>query len=470
MGNSSSQHTQVPDAVSSTLSPNVRRRISQNPGFISFFEGTPLGKNANRKKSRTPSLAVSSSSTLSSKNDARSSIPPLPPLPNQQNQPVPQTTRSSSGLSETSTLVSPLLECADSNNNSTSDLIFEVVDGRRYLVTPGTHFYLPCDDDEADRLVILHFLLRYAFSGNFGAPIADTLRDRRLEDKTPPRVLDIGCGPGTWVLEMATDFPHAEFYGTDVRTMFPTAIKPSNSHFCQHNFLKGLPYADNSFDYVHMSLLLFTLTHAQFMNLLAEITRVLKPGGYYELKDTEYRIERPGPVCDSLLNQKVRKTMMSQGIELYKSHHISTFLMTQPGNNGFVDVHQRRITIPLGWGGQLGDVHAQNLETFFQSLNPRIKEAARSSDPDNEDVLSNEVIQHAMRECKKYQSHLNWFVCYGQKPPMNSADTISNPPTPRKATFSASATPSPASEADEHHHLADMTWESINDFVEGYID
>ncbi|KAI9017896.1 S-adenosyl-L-methionine-dependent methyltransferase [Phycomyces nitens] len=438
MGNSSSH--QVPDAVSSSLSPNVRRRISQNPGFIGFFEGSPL-KNASRKKTRTPSLAVSSSSTLSSKNDARTSIPPLPH------------SRSSSGLSETSTLVSPLLDV-----DNASDLVFEMVQGRRYLVTPGTNFNLPCDDEEADRLVILHFLLRYAFSGNFGAPVADTLHNR-LGDKTPPRVLDIGCGPGTWVLEMATEFPHAEFYGTDVRTMFPTTIKPSNSHFCQHNFLKGLPYASNSFDYVHMSLMLFNLTHVQFMNLLAEITRVLKPGGYYELKDTEYRIERPGPICDSLLNHKVRKTMLSQGIELYKSHHISTFLMTQPGSNGFVDVHQRRITIPLGWGGQLGDVHAQNVETFFQSLSPRIKDAARSTDPD-EDVLSNQVIQHAMRECKKYQSHLNWYVCYGQKPPMT--DTLSNPPTPLKATF-----PSPVMPDEQ---LGNMTWESINDFVEGYID
>lgn len=36
-----------------------------------------------------------------------------------------------------------------------SKIDFEIINGRRYQSSPGTHFYLPCDDDEADRLVIM---------------------------------------------------------------------------------------------------------------------------------------------------------------------------------------------------------------------------------------------------------------------------------------------------------------------------
>lgn len=70
----------------------------------------------------------------------------------------------------------------------------------------------------------------------------------------PPRVLDIACGNGTWVLEMATEFPESEFYGIDILANYPTTVKPANTFFCQCDILnpKGLPYPDNYFDYIHI--------------------------------------------------------------------------------------------------------------------------------------------------------------------------------------------------------------------------
>jgi hypothetical protein len=42
-----------------------------------------------------------------------------------------------------------------SSNGGILPLVFSELDGRRYLTSPGTHYLLPTDDDEADRLVIL---------------------------------------------------------------------------------------------------------------------------------------------------------------------------------------------------------------------------------------------------------------------------------------------------------------------------
>lgn len=70
----------------------------------------------------------------------------------------------------------------------------------------------------------------------------------------PPRVLDIACGNGTWILEMATEFPRSQFFGIDFLVNYPTTIKPLNTFFSQHDVLdpKGLPFPDNYFDYVFM--------------------------------------------------------------------------------------------------------------------------------------------------------------------------------------------------------------------------
>ncbi|ORZ00965.1 S-adenosyl-L-methionine-dependent methyltransferase [Syncephalastrum racemosum] len=176
-------------------------------------------------------------------------------------------------------------------------------------MAPGLPYRMVCDEDESDRLIILHFLLKYAFNGNSMIPTEEILAEGMLclqQKQRRPQVLDIGCGPGTWVLEMATDFPNADFHGIDLCPMFPGTIKPANSYFRQHNILEGLPFSDNTFDYLHMRLMLGCLTLDQIHKLLAEILRVLKPGGYVELRDVEYRIQRPGPVTDSLINQKCK--------------------------------------------------------------------------------------------------------------------------------------------------------------------
>lgn len=64
------------------------------------------------------------------------------------------------------------------------------------------------------------------------------------------KVLDIGCGPGKWTLEMAKDFPASRFTGTDRAPVFPKSSPYSNCRFLQADTLKGLPFADNTFDYV----------------------------------------------------------------------------------------------------------------------------------------------------------------------------------------------------------------------------
>lgn len=74
--------------------------------------------------------------------------------------------------------------------------------------------------------------------------------------ETPARVLDVACGSGVWVLELASQFPEAEFYGIDFACIYPNTIKPRNTNFSQCDITdpEGLPYPDEHFDYVHMRL------------------------------------------------------------------------------------------------------------------------------------------------------------------------------------------------------------------------
>lgn len=108
-------------------------------------------------------------------------------------------------------------------------------------------------------------MYKHLFNSNFSAPVKDLLsikpkrnsgsgRNQWDEGFDPPRVLDIACGNGAWVLEMATEFPNSQFYGIDIVASYPTTVKPANTFFSQCDILhpNGLPFPNEYFDYIHV--------------------------------------------------------------------------------------------------------------------------------------------------------------------------------------------------------------------------
>lgn len=89
---------------------------------------------------------------------------------------------------------------------------------------------------------------------------------------------------------MAIDYPQFKITGLDMADMFPTTIRPENVKFELHNILNGLPYPDQTFDYVHMRLLITGLRTEEWPIVIAEIHRVLKPGGLVQLVESDFTV------------------------------------------------------------------------------------------------------------------------------------------------------------------------------------
>ncbi|KAI8081346.1 uncharacterized protein BX664DRAFT_388345 [Halteromyces radiatus] len=358
---------------------------------------------------------------------------------------------------------------------------YTMINGRKYIHTPQSFYFLPCDEDESDRLIVLHFLLKYAFGGNYISPVRSLLQGSFYDR---PKVLDIGTGAGTWILEMASEFPSTDFYGIDIATMYPSAIKPNNAYFQQHDMMDGLPFEDESMDFIFMRQMMTSMTRPQLIQILSEIARVLKPNGYLEIVDVEYQIQRPGPVSAALMNHDLKEKLKSEGIDFELCTQLSTLLMTtQTTKGGFVDTRQQRMTMPLGWGGHLADLHATSLSQYLKSLHPSVTSAIRTtkqlstwSPPCMEhtttNLLTDAAIQHMLAECKKYQSHLNWYAFTARKSSSSSSSSSTTATTPIAATAAGSKStvyhidkPMPPTPP-----LDPLEWESINSFVTGYVE
>jgi ubiquinone/menaquinone biosynthesis C-methylase UbiE len=104
------------------------------------------------------------------------------------------------------------------------------------------------------------------------------------------RVLDIGCGTGTFAATIKRLHPAVEVVGLDpdpkalARAKRKAARAGVSVHFDQ-GFSDQMSYADASFDRVFSSLMFHHIEGDDRPNTLREIRRVLKPGGSFHLLD-----------------------------------------------------------------------------------------------------------------------------------------------------------------------------------------
>jgi ubiquinone/menaquinone biosynthesis C-methylase UbiE len=130
---------------------------------------------------------------------------------------------------------------------------------------------------EMARLINQERLLTQAMGGSLtGIPASATFY----------HVLDLGCGPGGWVLDVAFSFPEMEVTGVDIsKTMIEYANARArsqqlfNTSFGFMDITKPLDFADNSFDLVNARFLFAVLRREAWPSLIAECTRILRPGG-----------------------------------------------------------------------------------------------------------------------------------------------------------------------------------------------
>ncbi|CAG8742888.1 19219_t:CDS:2 [Gigaspora margarita] len=215
-------------------------------------------------------------------------------------------------------------------------------------------------NDECDRLHMVHFSMRDLWKTNFSSPIEDLLTNKRA------KVLDVGCGGGTWILDTSLKYPKSEFYGIDILPLFPQCIKPSNVTFSQCDILKRLPYDDNVFDYIHMRFMGSSLTFSAWEFVIKELVRVLKSGGYIEICEVDHIWMNEGPRAGKLRTKVIRELIRRYNICIMAS---SLARRTLRGNNQLTDFHQEKRMVPMGsWGGKLGEVFLENAKWGAKNL------------------------------------------------------------------------------------------------------
>jgi ubiquinone/menaquinone biosynthesis C-methylase UbiE len=106
------------------------------------------------------------------------------------------------------------------------------------------------------------------------------------------RVLEIGCGTGSLIIQLKSLYPETEVIGLDpdpkaLARARRKAVRAAVSIQLDQGFGDELPYPDASFDRVLSSLMFHHVPADEKGKTVGEVRRVLKPGGEFHMLDFE---------------------------------------------------------------------------------------------------------------------------------------------------------------------------------------
>ena len=163
----------------------------------------------------------------------------------------------------------------------------------------------------------------------------------------PPRVLDLGCGTGLWMLEMAQRFPLAQFVGVDLHRMGPAKLEPNVVYQAPWDHEGPWAFGEKSWDMIHLQMGLGSVS--DWPRLYQKILNHLVPGtGYFESVELDFE---PRPADASL-----QRGMLTDWWNLYikgcydaigRRLHYDPATAETLTSMGFKDVTHKEYIIPL---------------------------------------------------------------------------------------------------------------------------
>ncbi|CAG8483439.1 17738_t:CDS:2 [Acaulospora morrowiae] len=308
---------------------------------------------------------------------------------------------------------------------------FRYINGRRYHNVENVSYFLPNDNEEADRQCMQHYLIRHIWNGNFSSPVMERLTSGHAN------VLDVGCGSGSWILDVSSTYPSSTFVGVDISNMWKNLKDTtSNAGFLVHNLVQGVPFPEGIMDFIHVRFMGHSFSESRRIKLINELIRVCKSGGWIEIMDVECVPTNVGPTtrllvnsCDYLLtipslplsSSYISSTSHSFSfshpvIQFHKSKGCNIPLAEDlegclEHNDQVTDVRIEKKQTPLGnWGGKVGDIALLEFNHLFKAY-----KAFLAPYMNLDDEQYQQLIKEHSRQVNKYKTSFQTFRIYGRK-------------------------------------------------------
>ncbi|CAG8769312.1 1086_t:CDS:2, partial [Gigaspora rosea] len=211
-------------------------------------------------------------------------------------------------------------------------------------------------------------------------------------------------------------YPLVEIVGLDISPVQPTQIKPKNFNFVKANVMEGLPFEDNTFDFVFQRYMFTGCIKKKWPYLINEIVRVLKPGGFLELSEPS-KIFDLGLATHRLFNSLI-ELLEQEGLDSDIYQKLDNYLQNQGQlENIKKEVKQNYHGVKSN-DIKLSKVIVSNMVSAYESFKPALLKILQIS---NEEFV--ELVKTSEKELFDFESYNYLARIYASKVIDNNNET-----------------------------------------------
>lgn len=191
-------------------------------------------------------------------------------------------------------------------------------------------------------------------------------------------VLDIGCGPGGWALDVARAYPDKQVMGIDISQIMvefaryqAVQMETANIHFQVMNILQPLAFSDTTFDLINVRFISGFLPQTLWPPFLKECFRITRPGGLIRLTEPERTISNSPSI--EQLNDFLARAMHRAGqssspneLQFGVTPLLRGFLISA----GYSNIQKAAYVLESSAGTEEHLSQYQNSMVFFKLLQP----------------------------------------------------------------------------------------------------
>jgi len=204
--------------------------------------------------------------------------------------------------------------------------------------------------------------------------------EERTDYSNIHRILDIACGPGGWVLDLAFEHPEIEVFGIDInRSAISYAQSQAeaqgmdNAAFRSMNAVETLDFPDEYFDLVNARSIGAFMPPARWPEFVQDCKRILHHGGTLRLTEGEWSITNTPAMAK--LNGLLMKAVQMAGLSFSPDGRhsgvipvIGHFLK----NAGFQDIDKSAHVVDYSAGLEANPIVYNDAKVFYQLIQPFI--------------------------------------------------------------------------------------------------
>ena len=277
--------------------------------------------------------------------------------------------------------------------------------------TQSGYFFDPESPAEMARLINLdQFITR-----NMGGPLVGIADPSSLHT-----IVDLACGPGGWVLDVAFAYPEIDVAGVDISqtmTSYANARARSqgltNASFGVMDIKQPLDFSDNTFDLVNTRFLFSVLQRDEWAAFIEECTRILRPGGILRMTD----MIDPAITTSAACERRMELSFLAQARLGYgfspigRTVGVTSVIPSLLRNAGYQDVQHAAYALDFSRGTDAWANVYRDAEVVGRLLQPLLINTGVTTEEEAEHLYQQMLIEmHADDFCGMWHYMTMWGV------------------------------------------------------------